>query len=315
MARRGEEVQVLENLGKQCRVCFSNGIISKLDINLLGITESRALQSDPRFHYEMFPLQDRRDETQIKLATPLMLIGYEHYQIYGQLNNTVTVSTSLFKKEIIKRQLFEKIEMLFELYESQKKNLVSSMPSFHEIYKTSHAQKKHCYFQFRYIMRGRNFCNMDYSTFKNSIIKLKQVLDMKDEEIDKLKLVENSALEILTKQLSKSQVHKSHDLMNTCFEMLGLNRFNQFQCNLNYESFIQKGLDNRFTNPIFFIIDYLLAKWNDHKYQDVLMQDLPQLLSQDKISIDAFLNLSLHEQEDNDVEEEYTSNMYCNMEQ
>ena len=140
---------------------------------------------------------------------------------------------------------------------------------------------------------------------------------MKEEEIDQLKLVENSALEILTKSVSKStHKHKSHDLINTCFEMFGLNRFNDFQCNLNYESFIQKGLDNRFTNPVFFMMDYLLNKFNHHSYVDLIMQDLPQLLSQDKITIDEYLNLSQTEQEENEgIEDEYSQKRFCNMEQ
>jgi len=309
--RMGCKVKILENLGKQCRVCFEDGKIKKLDCQLLGIKDSEAFFTDPRFHYEMFPLQNRSNDTQFKLQTPLMMIGYEQYQIYGQLNNTITVSTTVFNKDIVKRQIFEKIEMLYELYDMQKKNLVMSIPSFLEIFKTNPSQKRQCYFQFRYIMRGRNFCNMDFSAFKNSIIKLKQVLEIKEEKIDKLKLIENSALDILTRQSSTAQKHKSYLLIATCFEMLTLDRFNQFQCNLNYESFIQKGLDNRFTKPIFFMIDFLLSKLNQQDYQAVLMQDLPQLLCQDRINIDGFLGISEQEEQENELDDEQVRKESC----
>jgi len=40
-----------------CEVCFENGIIKKIDIELLDIDENEAYDSEPRFHYEIFPLQ------------------------------------------------------------------------------------------------------------------------------------------------------------------------------------------------------------------------------------------------------------------
>jgi len=52
-----KKVKILENTGKMCEVCFENGIIKKIDIELLNISENDAFDSKPCFHYEIFPLQ------------------------------------------------------------------------------------------------------------------------------------------------------------------------------------------------------------------------------------------------------------------
>ena len=52
-----KKVKILENTGKMCEVCFENGIIKKIDIELLNIAESGAFDCEPRFHFEIFPLQ------------------------------------------------------------------------------------------------------------------------------------------------------------------------------------------------------------------------------------------------------------------
>ena len=48
------------------------------------------------------------------------------------------------------------------------------------------------------------------------------------------------------------------------------------------------GLENTWSRPVSEIITNIL-QWNDARYQEALIYDLPELLCQDKIKMDDFL--------------------------
>lgn len=60
--------------------------------------------------------------------------------------------------------------------------------------------------------------------------------------------------------------------------------------NWNYESFIQKSLDHHLNRPLLFIMEHLLEEIDEPRFKGILVQDLPQLLIQDQVSIEKFLN-------------------------
>lgn len=54
-----------------------------------------------------------------------------------------------------------------------------------------------------------------------------------------------------------------------------------FIANWNFETFVQKSLDNNLNRPLLFLMDHLLNQKDDPVFKNVLMQDLPQLIIQD----------------------------------
>ena len=48
-----------------------------------------------------------------------------------------------------------------------------------------------------------------------------------------------------------------------------------FQLNLNYESFLQKSMDNNYSRALFFLLEFILENKNDIIFQEVIMADLP----------------------------------------
>jgi len=87
-----------------------------------------------------------------------------------------------------------------------------------------------------------------------------------------------------------SAENHSRKIIEEIFSMLFIDPYNNFQSNWNYQSFIQKSLDNNLPRPLIFIMDFLLNKSDESRYKTVIMQDLPQLLIQDQVSISAYLN-------------------------
>ena len=70
--------------------------------------------------------------------------------------------------------------------------------------------------------------------------------------------------------------------------MFGMNRYLDFQYDMNTKSMIQEGLAKGWTRPVAEIVSKLLL-WNDARYQECLSYDLPELLCQDKVKLDDFL--------------------------
>lgn len=55
--------------------------------------------------------------------------------------------------------------------------------------------------------------------------------------------------------------------------------------NWNFETFVQKSLDNNLNRPLLFIIESLLLNRDDPMFKNIIIQDLPQLMIQDQVNI------------------------------
>jgi len=77
---------------------------------------------------------------------------------------------------------------------------------------------------------------------------------------------------------------------------LNINKYFSLQTNfLKAESVITRGLDLALVKPAFYMFDFLMEK-NAHKdLWEILLQDLPQFLSQDKININQFFDIQYNE--------------------
>lgn len=60
--------------------------------------------------------------------------------------------------------------------------------------------------------------------------------------------------------------------------------------NWNHETFVQWSLDNNFNRPLYFLLDYLLEQNDDPALKHIMIQDFPQLISQEQVVIYSFLN-------------------------
>ena len=79
------------------------------------------------------PLCNKDDDDQIKFKTPLMQIGYGKYVPMNRVNEYMLVITSRLNSDVLCQQVFDKNELLQELYRSQKINLTMSLPNFTEL--------------------------------------------------------------------------------------------------------------------------------------------------------------------------------------
>ena len=61
---------------------------------------------------------------------------------------------------------------------------------------------------------------------------------------------------------------------------------------LNQTSLVEKGLGESWAKPVFEILQCILQQLNNALYQELLIYDMPDLLYQDKVRIDAFLTKS-----------------------
>lgn len=80
----------------------------------------------------MVPICNRAVDDQIIVKTPLMQIGYGKYVPMNRVNEFIMVSTCRLNSSIIFQQVFDKNELLLELYRTQKMNLRMSMRNFSE---------------------------------------------------------------------------------------------------------------------------------------------------------------------------------------
>ena len=126
-----------------------------------------------QYEYGIVPFHGDQD---ICLRTPLVQVGYRKYVPMNRTNEFLLVHTSRINSHLSKSQVFSKIELLFELYRSQKINITMSFPNFEELMTLSTQLRQKVYFQHRYIFNGRNYCGIDLPHYKSDIEILKGAL-------------------------------------------------------------------------------------------------------------------------------------------
>ena len=102
---------------------------------------------------------------------------------------------------------------------------------------------------------------------------------MKQNEYTNIRAVYNSCLYYANNFFEESKKTEKLQAISSMFDLFDLNIYMNFQTGLNYQSFLQKGIDYNFTKPVFLIVDFLLEELDTIDYCDVFVQDLPQLLS------------------------------------
>ena len=76
---------------------------------------------------------------------------------------------------------------------------------------------------------------------------------------------------------------------------------------------LYEGLRENFNQPVRLIVETILKSLNDGLYQDLLLSELPEILSQEQVRIDEFLTKGLADAED-DVEDSKDRVENCNLE-
>lgn len=165
--------------------------------------------------------------------------------------------------------------------------ITSSIPTFKEIFKSKFYEKAKCYFQFRYIFNGRSFCSLEYPSFKTSIKHL--VYAVEKVEMDYTKICEDSPIYCMLDYSTNEEEEKSRQVLQEIYQLLQIEPENYLMTSWNFETFIQKSLDNNLNRPLLFLMDYLLMRKDEAIFKTVLVHDLPQLLSQDQVNIFQFL--------------------------
>lgn len=88
---------------------------------------------------------------------------------------------------------------------------------------------------------------------------------------------------------TNEEEEKSRQVLQEIYQLLQIEPENYLMTSWNFETFIQKSLDNNLNRPLLFLMDYLLMRKDEAIFKTVLVHDLPQLLSQDQVNIFQFL--------------------------
>lgn len=175
--------------------------------------------------------------------------------------------------------------MQSQLHQQQVQAITASIPSFKEVFKSKQQQKAQCYFQFRYIFFGRSFCSLDFPAFKKSIKNLTHAVE--GVETDYTKICEDSAIYNML-EYSANDDDTNSEVLQEIYAQLQIEPQNFFMANWNYETFIQKSLDNNLSRPLHFLMEHLLLNKDESIFKTILVHDLPQLLTQDQVNIFQF---------------------------
>ena len=122
----------------------------------------------------------------------------------------------------------------------------------------------------------------------------------------------NSAVETLAEQYHVKERSRTLATVEAFFAMFGMNRYLDFQYDMNMKSMIQEGLSQGWTRPVSEIVTKILLM-NDARYQECLIYDLPELLCQDKIKFETFLTKDQAEEAEEEKGDEVRQEA-CNIE-
>jgi hypothetical protein len=142
------------------------------------------------------------------------------------LSQYFTITVSRLRAEVLEQKIFQNDELLNELYISQRKNLTMSLPNFKEVFILYNNQE--CYFQHRYIFQGRNFCNVDFPHFVNSVTPLRKALQMKQTEYTNIRAVYNSCLYYANNFFEESKKTEKLQAISSMFDLFDLNIYMNF---------------------------------------------------------------------------------------
>ena len=150
-----------------------------------------------------------------------------------------------------------------------------SHPNFEELITLSVPLRQKAYFQHRYIFNGRNYCGIDLPHYKSDIDVLKGSLSDTCLNKSLIEAVPNSCFKFLSGQKTLTQNKDCDKRVEILFNLFDCSKMHNFQLNLNYESFLQKSLDNNYSRALYFLLEFIFEKKNDIVFQDVIMADLP----------------------------------------
>lgn len=120
---------------------------------------------------------------------------------------------------------------------------------------------------------------MDYPSFKTSIKRLTQAVNQA--ELNYNKICEDSAIYNMLDYSTNDDDERSKEVLEEIYTMLQIEPQNFFMANWNYETLIQKSLDNNLNRPLIFLMEHLLQQKDEAIFKTILIHDLPQLLTQD----------------------------------
>ena len=183
--------------------------------------------------------------------------------------------------------------------------------NFFEIYRMGRLMKLKSYFQPKLILKGMSVCSCSYPEYKTSISQLRKCL-IEEKNVPNYLSIQNSPLNVMCEILDDHSRSSATDIVNFLFSMFGINKHNNFLYDFNETSLLQKGLDdNDMTKPVQELYEHIVINLKDARYSEVLWQDLPQLLGQDKIDIFDFVSKSKNEE---DAQLKDLDHEDCNME-
>jgi hypothetical protein len=213
-------------------------------------------------------------------------MGYQKYVPNNRLHEFVLVATSRFNTDVVQKRVLDGEEMMNELYRHQRKNLSMSLMNFDEIPKIRSDRMKYCFFQHRYLFEGRSFCSLFYISMKNNLDLLSDSMSVETLSSPNSKALGNSSISLMVgTDKSEKTVEDRYMIFNDWFNV---DRLHMLQADLNYQSFIQISLEMKLTRPLYFFMEHMLEA--SSKYRELLVRELPQLMCQEKLPINQFMN-------------------------
>lgn len=187
-----------------------------------------------------------------------------------------------------------------------------SLPNLYELLATDSRNNADCYFQPRLILGCENLCAIESHLFKLEHQALDQAIKTTSAKygFQSIQYMSNS---ILYENCDNPvDFGKSLQAIKKITYALDINKFYDLQTNfMRAESVIQRCMDNNLTKPVYAIFKFLLGQQHTKELQEVIMQDLPQLLNQNRVSINEFLDI-----DEDEIAKEFEDKKVsaCNME-
>lgn len=245
-----------------------------------------------------------------------------------QPGNVMSLCQCSIKKDAIVQEVFRANEMLRELYKLAKKTVTMALANFNEFIVADKDAKLQCYFQPRYLLGGRSFCSLEYDTYNESTERLEYALNHVPDiggsssgghNVLDAHFLANSLLH----EMALPQRPQERELAGVMLQQIGkaldLNPYYDLQTDfLSAESIIQRGLDTNTIKPVLVLTDFLFSQQRKKELQEVFLQDLPQLLCQNKNKVDMlkFYNV-IHDEflvSIADAGEQSQTSLVCNLE-
>lgn len=165
---------------------------------------------NPTYVYQLLEVDDEINKETHFIKGPITTMKLKTFSFYQQPFNQIFLCSTMFNKDIIQSNYFDKSESTYWLYHFSRILICMSQPNFEEAFNISNDNKIARYFQPRFILNGNSICYLDFDFYGFSINNLKQAFENKLTISHRYLYLENSSIYYAAIS-NDSQSHKNMD--------------------------------------------------------------------------------------------------------